>query len=91
MNRIALEADSPGHEPNVVDAWGHLADIACPVLLVVGDLDTGYMQRRTRQLAAMIPGAQLEEMAGAAHLPAFEQPEVFADLLRRFLAGVGRT
>jgi pimeloyl-ACP methyl ester carboxylesterase len=27
-------------------------------------------------------------MAGAAHLPAFEQPEAFADVLRQFLSGV---
>ncbi len=86
MNRIALSSQSPGHEPNVVDAWGRLAEVRCPVLVVIGDLDMSYLQRRCRQLAEMLPGARLEVMAGAAHMPAFEQPEAFATLVRDFLA-----
>ncbi len=85
MNRIALNAPSPGYEPSVVDAWNRLAELRCPVLLVVGDLDLGHMQARAAWLADAIPGAQLRVMEGAAHLPAFEQPAAFAAVLRDFL------
>ena len=68
-----------------VDAWSRLAEVRCPVLVVVGDLDLGHIRERCRVLAAQIPGAQLAVMEDAAHLPAFEQPAAFAALLRSFL------
>jgi pimeloyl-ACP methyl ester carboxylesterase len=85
MNRMALHAESPGHEPEPPDAWARLAEVGCPTLVVVGDLDLRHLQERGRHLAAQIPGARLEVMAGAAHLPAFERPAAFASLLRAFL------
>lgn len=87
MNRIALHAESPGHEPAPsVEAWSRLSELRCPVLVVVGDLDLAHQQRRCRDLAGLIPGASLAVMPGAAHLPALEQPGPFADLVRDFLA-----
>jgi pimeloyl-ACP methyl ester carboxylesterase len=86
MNALALSAGSTGHEVQPRDAWTRLGDVACPVLLVVGDLDMSHMQTRCRELAARIPGAQLRIMEGAAHLPALEQPEAVAALVRTFLA-----
>jgi pimeloyl-ACP methyl ester carboxylesterase len=56
------------------------------VLVVVGDLDLRHIQERCRHLAAEIPGAHLQMMAAAAHLPGLEQPAAFADALRDFLA-----
>ncbi len=89
MNRIALHADSPGHEPAPpVEAWSRLSEVRCPVLVVVGDLDLGHIQQRSRAVASQIPGAQLTIMEEAAHLPGFEQPAAFASLLRTFLRGV---
>jgi pimeloyl-ACP methyl ester carboxylesterase len=85
MNRVALHADSPGHEPEPPDAWSRLAEVHCPTLVVVGDLDLGHMQARAQWLATQIPGAILEVMVGAAHLPAYEQPAAFVALLRTFL------
>jgi pimeloyl-ACP methyl ester carboxylesterase len=87
MNRIALHAESPGHEPEPPGAWSRLAEIRCPTLVVAGDLDLAHIRARSRQVASRIAGAQFTEMAGAAHLPAFEQPAAFAVLLREFLAG----
>jgi pimeloyl-ACP methyl ester carboxylesterase len=90
MNRIALHAASPGHEPEPpLEAWSRLAELRCPVLVVVGDLDLLHLQARCRQLASQIAGAELVVMEGAAHLPAFEQPEAFAALLRAFLEPLG--
>jgi pimeloyl-ACP methyl ester carboxylesterase len=85
MNRIALHAESPGHEPDPPDAWSRLSEVRCPVLVVMGDLDMVHLQQRCRDLAARIAGAQLSVMEGTAHLPAFEQPAVFASVLRAFL------
>jgi pimeloyl-ACP methyl ester carboxylesterase len=85
MNRIALNAPSPGYEPTVVDAWNRLGELRCPVLVVAGDLDLGHMRARAAWLADTIPGAQRRVMEGAAHLPAFEQPVAFTAALRDFL------
>jgi pimeloyl-ACP methyl ester carboxylesterase len=86
MNRIALAAELPGHEPTVTDAWSRLDQVACPVLVVVGDLDLAHLQRRCRELVDLIPGATLAVMEGTAHLPALEQPAAFAELLGSFVA-----
>jgi pimeloyl-ACP methyl ester carboxylesterase len=87
MNRIALHAESPGHEPAPsVEAWSRLSEVHCPVLVIVGDLDLGHMKERAHGLARAITGARLVVMEGAAHLPGFEQPAAFAALLRDFLA-----
>ena len=86
MNRIALGAEDPGTEPEPPDAWHRLSEVRCPTLVVVGDLDLSHVQARAHFLADEIPRARLAVMAGTAHLPAFEQPEEFAALLRDFLA-----
>ena len=88
MNAVALSAASPGHEPRVVDAWSRVGEIACPVLVLVGDLDMSHLQARCHDLATRIPGAELRVIRDAAHLPALEQPQLVADLVRAFL---GRT
>jgi pimeloyl-ACP methyl ester carboxylesterase len=85
MNRIALHAESPGHEPEAPDAWSRLSEITVPVLVVVGDLDLRHVQERGREVAGRINGATLRVMPGAAHLPAFEQPEAFVYIVRAFL------
>ena len=41
---------------------------------------------KARKLAAEIPAARLETIAGAAHMPSLEQPAVFAELVLGFLA-----
>lgn len=86
MNRTALHAADPGTEPEPPDAWHRLSEVRCPTLVVVGDLDMSHMLARARFLADQITGARLAVMPGTAHLPAFEQPEEFAALVRDFLA-----
>jgi pimeloyl-ACP methyl ester carboxylesterase len=86
MNRIALHSQDPGFEPQPPDAWHQLSELRCPTLVVVGDLDLSPMQARAAWLVDQIPGAVLHVMGGVAHLPAFEQPEAFSDVLREFLA-----
>jgi pimeloyl-ACP methyl ester carboxylesterase len=85
MNHIALHAPHPGREREPPDAWSRLAEVGCPTLVVAGDLDLPHFASRCRFLVEHMPNARLEVMPGVAHLPALEQPEAFARLLRGFL------
>jgi pimeloyl-ACP methyl ester carboxylesterase len=89
MNRIALHADEPGHEPNVTNAWDRLEEVRCPVLVLVGDLDLGRLRERSGYLAAHLPDAELVVLEGTAHLPALEQPAEYGRIVRRFLERTG--
>jgi len=91
MNAVALRAPSPGSEREPPDAWSRLAEVRCPTLIVVGDLDLPHFASRCRFLVEHIPAAQLHVMPGAAHVPTLEQPDEFAALLRDFLSARGAT
>jgi 3-oxoadipate enol-lactonase len=54
--------------------------IAVPTLCVVGDL--------VRSLADLIPGARLEIIRDAGHIPCVEQPEALVALIRNFIASL---
>jgi pimeloyl-ACP methyl ester carboxylesterase len=67
--------------------------LSVPTLLMIGDADTtaigsdiaqpdvkakpGHYQVLGKQVAAMIPGAELMEFPGMGHAPQMEEPEVF--------------
>ena len=67
------------------DAHERLGELALPVLIVIGDADVADFQAIARDIAAQIPGAGLETIAGAAHLPSMERPEQVTELVRAFL------
>ena len=60
--------------------------IECPVLLLNGDGEVGNTPRDVRRLAARIPQARLEFVAGSGHAIHRDQPVVLLDYVRRFLA-----
>lgn len=60
--------------------WGRLADVAVPTLLIVGELDTRYVDIAHR-MADAIPDARVEVIPGAGHACHLEQPELVAHLL----------
>lgn len=64
-----------------------LGELTLPVQLVVGELDTKYVALG-RELAGAIPGAALAVVPGAGHAVHLERPEVFAQLVERFLTVV---
>ena len=68
-----IELDPPAAE--------RLAEIRCPTLVVVGDLDTADIHA----VAERVPGARRATIADAAHLPSMERPAQFNDVLRAFL------
>jgi 3-oxoadipate enol-lactonase len=68
-------------------AIGRLSTIRTPTLAVVGDLDTSSTIAAARRIAADVPGAQLVEWKGVAHLPPMERPAEFVQLVDAFLDG----
>jgi 3-oxoadipate enol-lactonase len=58
-----------------------LAGITAPTLVIAGAEDPATPPEVGRQLAAAVPGARFELVAGAAHLANVERPEVVTELL----------
>ncbi|MDD5563709.1 MAG: alpha/beta fold hydrolase, partial [Thermoanaerobaculaceae bacterium] len=67
-----------------------LGRIACPVLVLAAEGDLVMPLAQTRALAAAIPDARLEVVAGSGHVLVVEQPERFVRSCLDFLASVSR-
>jgi len=63
-----------------------LAAIRCPTLVVAAELDRFVPLERARGLAAAIPGARFELIAGAGHAVVVEQPRRVVELCVNFIA-----
>lgn len=87
MNGTILRAPPLIAERAPASAVEQLHRIAAPTLVIDGDLDLEYIRMRGAHLAATIPGARHETVAGAAHLMAMEAPDRFNHLLLDFLEG----
>jgi len=84
MNEIALRSERRGVEIESPPAFTRLSAVAAPTLLIWGDLDFPHVIERCRRVAAQVPCARAEPMAGTAHLPSLEQPERFNELFVAF-------
>ncbi len=71
------------------DSIPTLGRIDVPTLLVFGEEDAITPPDVARGLHAAIPGARLEWIAGAGHLPPIERPAEFAVVLSDFLDSLG--
>lgn len=67
------------------DSTPLLPDIACPALVIHGAEDQIIPVSEAQVMQRLIPGARLEVLPGAGHLPNLEQPEKFNALFREFL------
>ena len=74
--------DAPFEPP----ASTRLADVRCPTLVVVGELDQPEILRTAGQLADGIPGARRAVIPETAHVPNMEKPDQFNALVLEFLA-----
>jgi pimeloyl-ACP methyl ester carboxylesterase len=72
------------------DSTPQLRSITVPTLIVVGEHDQITPVGDARLLARAIPGARLEIVPAAGHLPALEQPVAFNRVLTTFLAGLAQ-
>lgn len=68
-----------------VDGYGRLPEIRCPTLVVAAEADELRPRDETDRLAAGIPGARYEIVAGCGHMIPLEQPGVLAALLNGWL------
>ena len=62
-----------------------VAELDVPALILVGDADRPEMRELAASLAAALPNARLETIAGAGHLPSIERPDELNALLLGFL------
>ncbi|TCC45620.1 alpha/beta hydrolase [Kribbella capetownensis] len=85
----AIETRSE-EEPQVLPlsppAAGRLQDITCPVLVVIGALDTTGTQASADLLTVGVNGAERVDFPDAAHVPSMEHPERFNTAVRDFLS-----
>lgn len=71
-----------------VDAWPLLPNIACPTLIVRGELSPVLTQETAQAILERIPGARLAEIPGAYHHLMLDQPRAVVSVLGRFLRGI---
>jgi len=69
-----------------LDLRPELAQVKVPVLVLVGEHDEATPPPMSRELAAGLPNARLKIIAGCAHVPQLQSPEVFLDAIGDFLA-----
>lgn len=89
MNGIGLKSDFASAPTQKINppAFGRLAEIKAPTLVVVGDQDLSEVRDTADMLVANIPGARKAVIHDAAHLPNLEHPEKFNRVLLDFLNG----
>ena len=93
MQREAFELpqwdadDAPEHEL-APPAAARFAELACPVLVVVGDADDQAIRAVGERIAAEAPRARLVVVPRVGHMLSLEEPAAFAELLSEFLADV---
>jgi pimeloyl-ACP methyl ester carboxylesterase len=93
MQREAFELPEwdPEHAPEhelSPPAAVRLGELACPILVIVGDADDPAIVEVAERIASDAARVRLVVVPGAGHMLSLEQPAVFADLLTGFLADV---
>jgi 3-oxoadipate enol-lactonase len=93
MNAALFTRDDDAGEELSLDppADERLAEISAPTLIVYGDKDVTDVRQAADPLAGAIPGARLAVIPDAAHLPQMERPELFNEIVLRFLREVAST
>ena len=67
------------------DARLHLPSITCPVLVLCGESDQLTPPECSREIASLVPTAQLEMVPQCGHMLTMEQPEIVNTALLRWL------
>ena len=75
---------STGRQPSL---WEKLPEIEIPFLLLVGELDSKFVQIN-QQMAQLCEFSQLEIIPNCAHNIHFENPNIFAEKIQTFLATI---
>jgi 3-oxoadipate enol-lactonase len=84
---LQVEAGEAAEEMALAEGLGdRLGEVAAPALVLVGEHDVADMHEIADRIAAAVPGARREQIAGTAHLPSMERPAEFDRLVLGFLA-----
>lgn len=76
------QIDALLHRPDVRSV---LASVQCPTLVLVGSEDVWSPVEQHREIAGLIPAAQLEVIAGAGHMMPAESPEAMNAIVEAWL------
>jgi 3-oxoadipate enol-lactonase len=68
-----------------LDLRPELGKVAVPALVLVGEHDEATPPPMSRELAALLPNARLKIIAGCAHVPQLQSPEIFLEAIGDFL------
>lgn len=88
MDLVALPSESDREEARIGAESPDISRLDLPTLVVVGEHDLPDMRAHSEHLARALTGGPPLVIAGAAHLPSLERPEVFNDELVRYLATI---
>ena len=67
------------------DARAHLPHVRCPTLVMCGDSDKLTPPECSREIAGLVPGAELVMVARCGHRLTMEQPDAVNATLRAWL------
>ncbi len=70
----------------VADMTGSTPALRLPALVLVGEHDVATPPAAARELQAAIPGAELVELPGVAHIPTMQRPDDVTRAIAAFLA-----
>ncbi|MDH4190913.1 MAG: 3-oxoadipate enol-lactonase, partial [Betaproteobacteria bacterium] len=76
------------HAISGIGVTARLKEIACPMLVIVGEQDAATPPAMAREIHANAPGSTLVVLPEAAHLSNMEQPLAFNRALEQFLAPI---
>jgi 3-oxoadipate enol-lactonase len=68
-----------------LDLRPELGKVSVPVLVLVGEHDEATPPPMSRELAALLPNARQKIIAGCAHVPQLQAPDMFLDAIGDFL------
>ncbi len=74
------------HALATLDIREEVGSIALPCLVLVGEEDEATPPPMSIELASLLPNARLEVLAGCAHVPPLQKPDLFLDLIAETLA-----
>ena len=69
-----------------LDIREEVKSIALPCLVLVGEEDEATPPPMAIELAALLPNARLEILAGCAHVPPLQKPDLFLDVIAGTIA-----
>ena len=68
------------------DLWPLMPQVACPTLVVRGELSTVLTRRTARQMVETLPQCRLVEIPGVGHNVTTDRPDAFLQAVEPFLA-----